>query len=156
MNSLFIKPVHKTEIKNIIQSLNLLKAVNPNSILTKILKCLRNDISNQFTELFSFYFSRGVFPSILKTRKVTLIFKDECKLNDQVIFLSTIDITLGRIMFNRLYEFLESKFLIYNLQFGIPQKHSTSQVLIHITDKMREQQDKGNFVCRLFADFKSI
>ena len=40
INSFFIKPVDKTEIQNIILSLNLLKAVDPNSILTKIMKLL--------------------------------------------------------------------------------------------------------------------
>ena len=55
-------------------------------------------------------------------------------------------------MYNRLYKFLETNNLIYSLQFGFRQKHSTSHALIHLTDKIREQLDKGNFACGFFVD----
>ena len=57
-------------------------------------------------------------------------------------------------MYNRLYEFLESKYLICDLQFGFRQKHSTSHALIHLTDKIREQLGKGNFDCGISVDFQ--
>ena len=57
-------------------------------------------------------------------------------------------------MYNGLYKFLETNNLIYSLQFGFRQKHSTSHVLIHLTDKIREQLDKGNFACGIFVDFR--
>ena len=40
------------------------------------------------------------------------------------------------------------------MQFGFRQKHSTSHALIHLTDKSREQLDKGNFACGIFVDFQ--
>ena len=55
---------------------------------------------------------------------------------------------------NRLYEFLESKNLIYDLQFGFRQKHSTSHAFIHLTDKIQEQLHKGSFGCGIFVDFQ--
>ena len=45
MNSFFINPTDKTEIKNIILPLDPLKSISPNSVATKILKLLSNDIS---------------------------------------------------------------------------------------------------------------
>ena len=57
-------------------------------------------------------------------------------------------------MHNRLYKFLETNNLIYSLQFGFRQKHLTSHALIHLTDKIREQLDKGNFACGIFVDFQ--
>ena len=53
INSFFINPTDKTEIKNIILFLDPLKSIGPNSIPTKILKLLSNDISTQFAELFN-------------------------------------------------------------------------------------------------------
>ena len=79
VNSFSIKPVDEIEIKNIFLSLNPLKAVGPNSIVTKILKLLSNDISNQLSELFNLSFSLGVFPSFLKPSKAIPIFKKESK-----------------------------------------------------------------------------
>ena len=57
-------------------------------------------------------------------------------------------------MYNRLYKVLETNNLIYSLQFRLRQKHSTSHALIHLTDKIREQLDKGNFTWRIFVDFQ--
>ena len=135
INSFFINPTDKTEIKNIILSLDPLRSIGPNSIPTKILKLLSNDISTQFAELFNLSFSEGVFPSILKTCKVIPIYKKDSQLNcsnyQPIFLLSNIDKILERIMYNRLYKFLETNNLIYSLQFGFRQKQLTSRVRIH-------------------------
>ena len=44
--------------------------------------------------------------------------------------------------------------VIYNLQFGFRQKYSTTHALIHLTDKIREQLDSGNFTCGIFFDLQ--
>ena len=56
-------------------------------------------------------------------------------------------------MYNRLYNFLEKK-IIFSLQFGFQQKYSTTHALIHHTDKIRHETDKGNMwnLCRLSKD----
>lgn len=121
-NSCFIKPVDKMEIQNIL-SLNHLKAVGPNSIPTKILKFHSNGISNQSSELIHLSFSLSVFPSILKSSKV---FQKESYLNVQIMvqYLYFLVLTNSlKMMYNSLYEFLEPKSLIYNLQSGFRQKH---------------------------------
>ena len=57
-------------------------------------------------------------------------------------------------MYNCLYKFQETNNLIYSLQFGFRQKHSTSRALIHLTDKITEQIDKVNFACGIVIDFQ--
>ena len=68
--SFFISPSDKTEIENVISSLDSNKSVGPNSIPTKILRLIKNDISSQLSEIFNISFSSGVFPSILKIAKL--------------------------------------------------------------------------------------
>ena len=46
---------------------------------------------------------------------------------------STIDKILGRVVYNRLYTFLEKKQPIYSCHFGFRQKHSTIHALINLT-----------------------
>ena len=53
-----------------------------------------------------------------------------------------------------MYKFQETNNLIYSLQFGFRQKHLTSHAFTHLTDKIREQLDKGNFACGIFVDFQ--
>ena len=79
--SFFTSPSDKTEIENVISSLDSNKSVGPNSIPTKILKLLKNDISSQLSEIFNISFSSGVFPSILKIAKVIPIHKKDSKLD---------------------------------------------------------------------------
>ena len=117
-NSFFINPVNKTEVRKIILSLNLLKAVGPNSIPSTILKLLSKNISNQLSELFNLPLSLVVFPLILKSSKFISIFKKESELkysSCRPIFLpSNIDKILERVMYNHLYEFLEYKNFIWS------------------------------------------
>ena len=67
VNYFFLNPIDEIEVKNIIMSLSLSKAVGPNSIPIKIFKLLMNDVSSQLTELFNLSFFSGVSPLILKT-----------------------------------------------------------------------------------------
>ena len=132
-----------------ISSLNQNKSDGRNSIPTKILKLLNKDISDQLAILFNQSFSSCIFPSILKTSKIIPIYKKgsklECSNYRPISFLSNIDKILEILMYNRLYNFQEKKEITFSLQFGFRQKCSTTHALIHLTDKIRHQIDKGNY-----------
>ena len=87
--------------------------------ILKIPKLLNKDISDQLAILFNQSFSSGIFPSILKTSKIIPIYKKGFKLewsNYRPISLpSNIDKILERFMYNRLYNFLEKKEIIFSL-----------------------------------------
>ena len=76
-----MSPTDKTEIENVISSLDSNKSVGPNNILTQILKLLKNDISSQLSEIFNISFSSDVFPLITKTAKVIPAHKKYSKLD---------------------------------------------------------------------------
>ena len=114
IESFFLTPTDSTEVSNIIFSLNQNKSDGPNSIPIKILKLLNKDISDQLAVLFNQSFSAGIFPSILKTSKIIPIYKKkgsklECSNYRPISLLSNIDKILERLMYNRLYNFLEKK-----------------------------------------------
>ena len=159
IESFFLTPTDSTEVSNIIFSLNQNKSDGPNSIPIKILKLLNKDISDQLAILFNQSFSSGIFPSILKTSKIIPIYKKkgsklECSNYRPISLLSNIDKILERLMYNRLYNFLEKKEIIFSLQFGFRQKYSTAHTLIHLTDKISREIDKGNYACGIFVDFQ--
>ena len=52
------------------------------------------------------------------------------------------------------FNFLELNSVIYDLQFGFRQKYWTFHALIHLTDKIREQIDSGNFTCEIFVNLQ--
>ena len=55
--SFFVSPTDKKEIENVISSLDSNKSIGPNSILTKILKLLKNDSSSHFFLLWCLSFN---------------------------------------------------------------------------------------------------
>ena len=103
---MLITPTDSTEIFNIIFSLNQDKSNGSKSIVIKILKLLNKGIPDQLAIRFNESFLTGIFPSILKTRKIIQIYKKaklECS-NYRPISL---------LMYTRLYNFLENKEIIF-------------------------------------------
>ena len=43
---------------------------------------------------------------------------------------------------------------MFSLQFGFRQKYSTTHALIHLTNKIRHEIDKGNYTRGIFVDFQ--
>ena len=73
-------------------------------------------------DLFNLFFMTGVFPSVLKTAKVIPVFKKDSKLDYSnyrpISLLSYIEKIIEKLMYKRLYTFLNNNNIIYGLQFG--------------------------------------
>ena len=156
--SLFVSPTNKTGIENVISSLDSNKSVGPNSIPTKILKLLKNDISSQLSEIFNISFSSGVFLSIPKTAKVIPVYEKDFKLDfsnyHPISFLSNIEKILEKLMYNRMYKFFSDNNLIYSLQFGFGQQYSTVHALISLTENITKNLCEGNIGCHIFVELQ--
>ena len=107
---------------------------------------------------FNLSFMTGVFPSVLKTAKVIPVFKKDSKLdysNYRPISLSSnVEKILEKLIYKRLYTFLNSNNIIYNFQFGFRQQYSTSHALINMTNNRRKALDSGNIGCEVFVDLQ--
>ena len=156
--SFFVSPTDKKEIENVISSLDSNKSVGPNSIPTKVLKLLKNDIFSELSEIFNVSFSSGIFPSILKTAKVIPVHTKDSKLDFSnyrpISLLSNIEKILERLMYNRIYKFFSGNNLIYSLQFGFREKYSTVHALISLTENIRKNLDEGNIGRGIFVDLQ--
>ena len=78
-NSFFLSPSNKNQILSIISSLIPNKSVGPNSIATKILKLLNDEVSSHLSGIYNI--SMGVFPSVLKTAKAIPVHRKGSKLD---------------------------------------------------------------------------
>ena len=157
-SSFFLTPCSPNEIQDLISSLNPNKSTGPNSIPTKILKLLKNDISNQLADMFNLSFSSGIFPTNLKIAQIVPIHKKESKLlcsnYRPISMLSNVDKILEKLMHNRIYDFITKNNLIYPLQFGFHQHHSTNHALLHLTETIMNALDSGSFACGIFVDLQ--
>ena len=157
-NTMFLYECDEVEIQSLIRSLHPRKAYGPNSIPTEILQLLVNDISKPLSKIFNLSFLTGEYPDLLKLAKTIPVFKKGSRLHvanyRPISLLSNVNKLLEKLMFSRVYKFLEKFNLIYELQFGFRSKHSTNLALIDITEKIRQALDNKSFACGIFVDLQ--
>ena len=106
-----MSPTDKSEISLIIHSLNSDKSSGPNSIPVKILKLLKNDISQQLSYIFNMSFSTGQFPSVLKIAKAIPIYKKQSIVDytnyRPLSILSNIEEIIEKLIYERLSNYLD-------------------------------------------------
>ena len=157
-NSIFLSPVMAEEIKTLILSLKINKAEGPNSIPTKILKLIINEISQPLANIINLSLETGVFPNMLKTAAVIPVHKKSSKLlcsnYRPISLLSNISKIFENIMHKKLYTFLNKNNCLYESQFGFRQNHSTNHTLVKISEQIQKAIDTGQFACGVFIDLQ--
>ncbi len=159
-NSFFLEECTVDEIKTLLYSvLNPKKSTGPNSVPVEILHTVCEDIAVPITALFNLSFKTGQYPDLLKIAKTIPIYKKKgSKLlvanYRPISLLSNINKILEKLMFTRIYNFLEKYKCIFKLQFGFRSKHSTNHALIHITETIRTALDGGNIAGGIFVDLQ--
>ena len=109
------------------------------------------------TELINLSFSNGKFPTILKCSVIPTFKKGDkgqCNNYRPISFISNLSKIIEKIVYKRLYSFLEEKEILYKQQFGFRNKHSTTHALLSITDEIHEACDNGSYGCGVFLDLK--
>ena len=146
------------EIEDIIKDFDSSKGVGPNSIPTKIVKQISHLISKPLSEIFNKSFCTGIFPDLLKITKINPIHKKDSKLlisnYRPISLLSNLNKIIEKLMFRRLYAFLEQYKCIYDLQFGFRENHSTNHAIISIIQKNQDAIQNNNFAVGIFIDLQ--
>ena len=157
-SSMALYPCEADEVISIIRQLSSKKSSGPNSIPTDILHLLQHDISKPLTQIFNLSFKTGIHPDALKTARVIPIFKKGSKLlvsnYRPISLLSNLNKILEKLMFNRVYNYLERNNIIYKLQFGFRSKHSTKHTLIDISENIKKALDNKKSACGIFVDLQ--
>ena len=134
------------------------KGTGPNSLPTKVLLMLKDEIAHPLSIIFNISLKTGTFPNILKLAETIPIYKKGSKMDTcnyrPISLLSNINKLFEKMMYNRVFTFLEANKCIYNLQFGFRSKHSTNHALIEITEKIRCALDNHESACGVFIDLQ--
>ena len=135
------------------------KATGPHSIPIEILKLVKFSLSYPLKEIINMSFATGIYPDRLKIAKVIPIFKNK---GDQLLvsnyrpisLLSNINKIFEKLIYSRVFSFLNMHNCIYELQFGFRAKHSTNHALLSLTEMIRHALDNSNFACGIFIDLQ--
>ena len=141
---LILSNVTVSEVSEIIKSFDPNKACGPISIPTDILIFLCEYISPILTQLINLSF-KGSHPDKLKIAKVIPIFKKGSKIKASnyrpISLLSNINKIFEKVMYSRLFTFIDGQNSFYKLQYGFRAKHSTEHALINLTEKIKKSLD---------------
>ena len=155
-NSFFMAPSVPQEISEIISLLKTGKSLGPNSIPMKILKILCPLISASLSQIINESFQSGIFPEKMKLAKVIPLFKKGCPLTASnyrpISLLSVFSKITEKVIYKRLYKFLQIHEILYTLQFGFRESHSIDHALVSLTEAIKNSLDNGKFGCGIFID----
>ena len=113
-------------------------------------------MKNILFHFFKVLIQQGIFLDSLKIAKVTPIFKSGDK--DSVSNSRAISIflvfskVLKRIMYNRVYNHLDSKGLLYEKQFRFQRNNSTEHAILQLTRDITDCFEKGEYTLGVFID----
>ena len=157
-HSFFMTQILPMEISGIISSLKTGKSIGPNSIPTKLLKVLCPHICSSLSDIINESFQSGTFPEKLLLAKVIPLFKKGCPLTASnyrpISLLSVFSKIIEKVMYKRLYNFLELNNILYNYQFGFRSSHSINHALISLTEMIKNTLDNKRFGCGIFLDLQ--
>ena len=154
--SMFLNPTSEMEIKKIIASL---KVSSPgwDEIGTRMIKDVTDYLLMPLAYVFNLSLSCGVFPAELKVAKVIPLHKGDSKhiLSNYrpVSVLPFFSKILEKIMYSRLISFINKHNILYKLQFGFREDHSTGMALTLLVDKVASALEKVECVLGVFLDF---
>ena len=101
------------------------------------------------TKIINISFVTGIFPDLCKIGKVIPIFQ-----KDDPSLLPIFSQIFEKIIYSRMFKFLESNKLIYTRQFGFRANHSTNHALVSMTESIKSFLDNGDFGASIFIDLE--
>ena len=160
--SLFLSNATPEDIEALIKSQKEGKAVGSYSIPIKLLKITSRPISLPLCLIINESFTTGIFPDNLKLAKVITLYIKDSRDNPTnyrpISLLSIFSKIIEKIMYEKVYRFLDTCNILYPLQFGFREKHSTlhakKNILFFMTETIKEAIDNGMFGCGVFIDLQ--
>ena len=135
-------------LKSVSKSLKRNKAAGFDDLRSNIITDTYNSLKNILFHVFKLSIKQGIFPDSLKIAKVIPTFKPGAKDNVSnyrpISILPVFSKVLERIMYNRVYNNLDSKGLLFEKQFGFQKNNSTEHVILQLTGDITSSLKKEN------------
>ena len=152
-NSMVLFSSTTNEVMDIISELDNNKS---SDIPVRIIKKASHVISPILSNHFNLLMNDGVFPDVLKVGKVTPIYKKEDPESlENYRPISTLPVfgkIFEKIIYTRLYNFLQSQNTLHENQFGFRQNHSTSHALNYSVAHINSCIKRKQHVLGIFID----
>ena len=155
-NTMFLTPCHNTEISKIIDQLKIC-ATGWDEVPSTIIKDNKPILTSIIVHIINLSLTQGHFPEQLKIANIIPIFKagdlEEVGNYRPVSLLTVFSKIFERVFYERLKSFLKIQKILFELQFGFREAHSTYMAITILMDKIIKALEKGHYVIGVFLDF---
>jgi len=155
-NSLFLTPTTPYEIDKIIDLLKPKTSCGHDGLSPKLIKKCSTNIVNPLTHIVNLSLSSGIVPQQMKIAKVIAIFKKEnpslLENYRPISLLPTFSKILERIVYNRLYQYLQTHDILTPAQYGFRKKLSTELAILEAQDRIVKCLAKKEWCIGIFLD----
>ena len=132
-SSLFLNPTDVKEIITLVSQLPNKSSSGHNNISNILLKKLIHQIAPVLVEVFNKSMTMGEFPTVMKLAEVVPLYKSKESFLETnyrpISLLTTMSKILEKIMYRRIYSFLQNTGQIYENQYGFRANHSCEHAI---------------------------
>ena len=125
-------------------------------ISNNLLKVIKYEITSPLTDLFNKSMSQGKFPNAMKLSDVVPLHKSKCrKLPENyrpISLLITISKVLEKLVYKRVYSYLQQNDSIYQSQYGFRSNHSTGNAVTELIGDILKNLENRKHTLTIFLD----
>ena len=155
-SSIFLSTTNPQEIAKLIEKLPNKKSSGYDNIDNVLLKAIKNELAVPLSMIFNESLSQGIFLTCMKLAEVVPLFKSKDhreKSNYRPIsLLLTLSKLLEKIIYKRVYTFLNSTNQLYCSQYGFRTGHSCNQAICELVGEMVKNTEKNWTTVCVFLD----
>ena len=154
--SLFVTPTNESEIVSIIDKPASKNSAGRDCISNRIVKYIKHEIVSPLTKLINKSLELGVFPDSMKLAYITPLYKSgsEC-LNTNyrpISLLPVLSKVFEKVMYSRIYNFLQSTNQLFESQYGFRKHHSCENAVQELLSVITKGFDCKEYTAALFLD----
>jgi hypothetical protein len=157
-NSFSFSLVSENQVLKYLNQLSSNKATGLDGMPSRFVKDGASIISQPLTHVINLSLIQGVVPDDLKSARVVPIFKksDTTSVGNYrpVSILSILSKIYEKVVYDQVESYFKVNKLLYKFQSGFRSGFSTDTCLIHLTDYIRLEMDKGNLVGMILLDLQ--
>ena len=154
--TLYLRPTTTMELEKIIMSLRNKTSTGFDEISNTMLKWLCPSIVFPLTIVFNKSLEEGVFPDQMKLSDVIPLYKNKdrylCNNYHPISLLLTISKILEKVLYKRVYNFLQETSQITNNQFGFRSNHSCTDAITNLCSEIIKNKERGFHTLCVFLD----
>ena len=157
-NSFSFSVVSENKILVYLNKLSIKKATGLDGIPCRFVRDGASIIASPLAHIVNLSLIQGSVPDDLKTARVVPLFKKNDKTDvgnyRPVSILSIISKIFEKVVYDQVESYLRDNNLLYNFQSGFRRGFSTDTCLIHLSDYMKFEMDKGHLVGMVMLDLQ--